>query len=103
LFTICPFRYSEKIDESQSRDYHHLLFPVQLDAARQLDGAGAAAHVQHRYRSVTLVPGTGGIFTITVDDVQIWERKQDEVSRMRRSSSAGYAMSASRKVAGARR
>ena len=28
--------------------------------------------------SVTLVPGTGGIFTITVDDVQIWDRKQDE-------------------------
>jgi hypothetical protein len=37
-----PFRQREN-HESQSRDYHHLLFPVQLDAARQLDGAGAAA------------------------------------------------------------
>lgn len=27
--------------------------------------------------SVTLVPGTGGIFTIDVDGQQIWERKQD--------------------------
>lgn len=27
--------------------------------------------------SVTLVPGTGGIFVVAVDDVQIWERKQD--------------------------
>lgn len=27
--------------------------------------------------SVTLVPGTGGIFMVTVDGVQIWERKQD--------------------------
>lgn len=27
--------------------------------------------------SVTLVPGTGGIFTINVDGQQIWERKQD--------------------------
>lgn len=27
--------------------------------------------------SVTLVPGTGGIFTITADGQQIWERKQD--------------------------
>ena len=27
--------------------------------------------------SVTLVPGTGGIFVVTVDGVQIWERKQD--------------------------
>ena len=25
--------------------------------------------------SVTLVPGTGGIFVVAVDDVQIWERK----------------------------
>ena len=28
-------------------------------------------------KSVTLVPGTGGIFTIDVDGQQIWERKQD--------------------------
>ena len=27
--------------------------------------------------SVTLVPGTGGIFTIDIDGQQIWERKQD--------------------------
>ena len=27
--------------------------------------------------SVTLVPGTGGIFVITVDGTQIWERKAD--------------------------
>lgn len=27
--------------------------------------------------SVTLVPGTGGIFTIEIDGRQIWERKQD--------------------------
>ncbi|MGV9857921.1 SelT/SelW/SelH family protein [Gordonia sp. NPDC003425] len=27
--------------------------------------------------SVTLVPGTGGVFTIDVDDVQVWERKTD--------------------------
>lgn len=27
--------------------------------------------------SVTLVPGTGGIFVITADSVQIWERKAD--------------------------
>ena len=27
--------------------------------------------------SVTLVPGTGGIFTIDVGSQQIWERKQD--------------------------
>lgn len=27
--------------------------------------------------SVTLIPGTGGIFVVAVDDVQIWERKQD--------------------------
>ncbi|SQI97535.1 selenoprotein W-related protein [Klebsiella oxytoca] len=27
--------------------------------------------------SVTLVPGTGGIFVVAVDDVPIWERKQD--------------------------
>ncbi|STW12666.1 selT/selW/selH selenoprotein domain protein [Klebsiella pneumoniae subsp. rhinoscleromatis] len=26
---------------------------------------------------MTLVPGTGGIFTIDVDGQQIWERKQD--------------------------
>jgi selenoprotein W-related protein len=26
---------------------------------------------------VTLVPGTGGIFTITCDDHLIWERKRD--------------------------
>ena len=30
-----------------------------------------------RSASVTLVPGTGGIFTIDVDGQQIWERKQD--------------------------
>lgn len=28
--------------------------------------------------SVTLVPGTGGIFTITVGEVLIWDRKRDE-------------------------
>ena len=27
--------------------------------------------------SVTLIPGTGGIFVITVDGAQIWERKAD--------------------------
>lgn len=27
--------------------------------------------------SVTLVPGTGGIFVVAVDDVPIWERKRD--------------------------
>ena len=27
--------------------------------------------------SVTLVPGTSGIFVVAVDDVQIWERKQE--------------------------
>ncbi len=26
--------------------------------------------------SVTLVPGTGGIFTIEIDGAQVWERKQ---------------------------
>ncbi|NKY49127.1 SelT/SelW/SelH family protein [Nocardia vermiculata] len=26
---------------------------------------------------VALVPGTGGVFRITVDDTQIWERKAD--------------------------
>ncbi len=51
---------------------------MQLDAARQLDGSGAAAYVQYRYRLGHAGPGTGGIFTITVDDVQIWDRKQDE-------------------------
>jgi len=29
------------------------------------------------WMAVTLVPGTGGIFTIDVDGQQIWERKQD--------------------------
>lgn len=28
--------------------------------------------------SVTLVPGTGGIFTITVGDELIWDRKRDD-------------------------
>ena len=28
--------------------------------------------------SVTLVPGTGGIFTITVGEELIWDRKRDE-------------------------
>ncbi|WP_052282222.1 SelT/SelW/SelH family protein [Kluyvera genomosp. 1] len=28
--------------------------------------------------SVTLIPGTGGIFTITVGDVLIWDRKRDD-------------------------
>ncbi len=28
--------------------------------------------------SVTLVPGTGGIFTITVGEALIWDRKRDE-------------------------
>ncbi len=50
---------------------------MQLDAARQLDGAGAVTYLQHDIASVTLVPGTGGIFTIDVDGQQIWERKQD--------------------------
>ncbi|AFR47418.1 SelT/SelW/SelH family protein [Gordonia sp. KTR9] len=27
--------------------------------------------------SVTLVPGTGGVFVIDVDGTQIWERKRD--------------------------
>ena len=27
--------------------------------------------------SVTLVPGTGGIFTVSVDEALIWERKRD--------------------------
>ncbi|PKZ63800.1 selenoprotein W-related protein [Gordonia terrae] len=27
--------------------------------------------------SVTLVPGTGGVFAIDVDGTQIWERKRD--------------------------
>jgi len=27
--------------------------------------------------SVTLIPGTGGIFTITVGDEMVWERKRD--------------------------
>lgn len=27
--------------------------------------------------SVTLVPGTGGIFTITIDGDLVWERKRD--------------------------
>lgn len=27
--------------------------------------------------SVTLIPGTGGVFLITCDGTQIWERKQD--------------------------
>jgi selenoprotein W-related protein len=35
--------------------------------------------------SVTLVPGTGGIFTIDIDGQQIWERKQDGGFRMRQS------------------
>lgn len=47
--------------------------------------------------SVTLVPGTGGIFVVAVDDVQIWERKQDGGFPTRRNSSAGCAMCASRK------
>jgi selT/selW/selH-like putative selenoprotein len=62
---------------NQKRDHHHLLFPVQLDAARQLDGAGAVTYLQHRYRLGDAGAGTGGIFTIDVDGQQIWERKQD--------------------------
>lgn len=27
--------------------------------------------------SVTLVPGTGGVFTIQIDGVTVWDRKQD--------------------------
>lgn len=27
--------------------------------------------------AVTLVPGTGGVFEITVDGVSVWERKRD--------------------------
>jgi selenoprotein W-related protein len=27
---------------------------------------------------VALIPGTGGVFTVTVDDVQIWDRKERE-------------------------
>ena len=27
--------------------------------------------------AVTLVPGTGGVFTVEVDDALIWERKRD--------------------------
>ncbi len=27
--------------------------------------------------SVTLIPGTGGVFVITCDGTQIWERKED--------------------------
>jgi selenoprotein W-related protein len=50
---------------------------VQLDAARQLDGAGTVTYFSTDIASVTLVPGTGGIFTIDVDGQQIWERKQD--------------------------
>ncbi|MGL5701152.1 MAG: SelT/SelW/SelH family protein [Kluyvera sp.] len=28
--------------------------------------------------SVTLIPGTGGIFTITVGETRVWDRKRDE-------------------------
>ena len=28
--------------------------------------------------AVTLVPGTGGIFTITVNEMLVWDRKRDE-------------------------
>ena len=47
--------------------------------------------------SVTLIPGTGRIFVVAVDDVQIWERKRMAVSLTRLSSSAGCATFASRK------
>ena len=76
VYTV-PFQPERDDDEFKSGYHHHLLFPVQLDAARQLDGAGVVHTFSTDIASVTLVPGTGGIFTIDIDGQQIWERKQD--------------------------
>lgn len=72
-----PFDRQRDADEPQSRDYHYLLFAVQLDAARHVDGPELLHSFSTDIASVTLIPGTGGIFVVAVDDVQIWERKQD--------------------------
>lgn len=50
---------------------------MQLDAARQLDGPELLHTFSTDIASVTLVPGTGGIFTVSVDEALIWERKRD--------------------------
>ncbi len=76
VYTV-PFQPEREDDEFKSGYHHHLLFPVQLDAARQLDGAGAVTHLQHRYRLGDAGAGHRRIFTIDIDGQQIWERKQD--------------------------
>ena len=50
---------------------------MQLAAARRLDGARAAQYLRRRSASVTLMPGTGGVYQISVDGVMIWDRKID--------------------------
>ena len=72
-----PFDRQRDADEPQSRDYHYLLFAVHW----MLRATWMAQELLHSFStdiaSVTLIPGTGGIFVVAVDDVQIWERKQD--------------------------
>ncbi len=50
---------------------------MQLAAAVGLDGEELLSTFGEELGAVTLVPGTGGIFEIRVDDVLVWERVRD--------------------------
>ncbi len=47
---------------------------------------------------VCLEPGTGGVFRITCDGVQVWERKADGGFPRPRRSSSGFATASTRNV-----
>jgi selenoprotein W-related protein len=46
-------------------------------AARLLDGSGTLTTFQDEIGEIALVPGTGGIFEIGVEDMVIWSRKDE--------------------------
>lgn len=61
----------------QARNRHHLLHPVPVAAACRLAGPELLSTFADDLGKVCLEPGTGGVFRITCDGVQVWERKAD--------------------------
>lgn len=50
---------------------------MQLASAVRLDGQELLSTFAADLAGVTLVPGVGGVFTITVGDELLWDRKRD--------------------------